>query len=132
MTTITKLHLNWNDYDIGSEQNVKIFTLTGTTWSENLDVATQAYTHAYVNGGLSIIRYSWYNYVYMLGGGSAADFVSTRGGGNINSGTWNTSRTLVLSVSSWAVTAITERVNKINISSSTPTTATNDIITLVI
>jgi len=42
MTTITKLHLNGSDYDIGAE-NVKVFTLSSTSDLVNAQAAVDWY-----------------------------------------------------------------------------------------
>lgn len=113
--------------------DAKVFEIADLTSAASLATATQAYTYAYTTGKCAILRYSGGNHVYAWGDTTQAWFSRSYNYWAVSSGTWAYWRTLMLTVSSWSVTAITSKVNQINISSSAPSSSTtNGTITLVI
>ena len=129
MTTITKLHLNWSDYDIGSEQNVKVFTLSSTSDTTN----AQAALNYYLSGGYPILELTTGSfYTLMMYTSTTMEFTQTRAYGNVSNSMWWQLVTVKFNISSWTVTSITSNNNNIQIKSSAPTSWSNAIITLVI
>lgn len=129
MTTITKLHLNWSDYDIGSEQNVKVFTLSDTSDLVN----AQAAVDWYVNGWTPIIELSGFEYqltgIYSTQLSFTQVRVATWAVSNQN---WAGFARVAINISSNTVSSITTYENFIKISSTAPTSWDNSTITLVI
>lgn len=129
MTTITKLHLNWSDYDIGAEQNVKIFTLSSTSDLVN----AQAAVDWYVNGWTPIIELSGFEYQLTGIYSTQLSFTQVRTATwAISNWNWSVFARVGINISSNTVSSITTYENSIKISSSAPTTWDNSIITLVI
>lgn len=129
MTTITKLHLNWNDYDIGSEQNVKVFTLSSTSDLVN----AQAALNYYLSGGYPILELTTGSfYTFMMYTSTTMEFAQTRAYGSVSNSMWWQLVTVKFNISSGTVTSITSNNNNIQIKSSAPTSWSNSIITLVI
>lgn len=128
MTTITKLHLNWSDYDIGAPENVKVFTLSSTSDLVN----AQAAYDWWANWWVPIVKLGDFYHSLLSVTATNATFYRIIQYWAVSSGTWIYTGACKFTISSWSVTAVTGTTNTITISSSAPSSATNSTITLVI
>lgn len=125
--------VNWQTWAVTIEEgDSKVFAISDFTSAASLAAAQAAYERGYTNGKAAFIYYNNGLYAYSSGWTWGALFTNVSGYWVVSSGAWEIVWTLKVTISSWNVTAITLNSNAINISSSAPTSWSNNIITLVI
>lgn len=128
MTTITKLHLNWSDYDIGAE-NVKVFELSSTSDLVN----AQAAYDWYANWWFPIISRGGLYYRVSQQSSSVLTFSAVRAYGTSSwTWAWLYDNWLEMAISSDTVTGVTSYSSLFQLRTSAPITWDNKTITLVI